>query len=380
MPNHKTDTQDDIPTDLIPLGEFAWPQGETQQTLQHIFEKLTVKIPWLGTEHSVNHENLHSIRDQDLIAAAHERLKVILFTCLDTRLLDWATDPNSGVGRQAFVYPPMRPTLLRDWANARNLAVITSFENLEADKTADAVVFILADQPLLRDSEGIANVRSLVQSLAEMQRKVIIGCNSWTWRYLTAVTSIDTSLPTQVTTPAFVDRSLAALLEPVISEAYDLSDVRSESSGDPVFERDNKGALKDPYFAKLAKRSLGLPWNAIEMFFDDAQASANDADGDEKDIERNRTVMWLRQSGSSSLPKHEHALICMALQNLLIHEPCRAETIAALLPRPLPQGIWTTLATLGFVTIEEDGLRHNPRHYSTIRSALATAGLNLDQL
>jgi len=380
MPNDARADQDDyIPTDLVPLGEFAWPQGETQQTLQYIFGTLTKKIPWFDTAQNVNQDDLHSIRDQGMIAAAHARLQNILFQCLDTRFLEWAKDPDAATRQHAFVYPPMQTPLLRDWADARGLAIITSFEGLRDDDTADAVVFIVTEQPLLRDNNSIESIRALIRSIAGTQRKVILGCNSWAWRYLTAVSAIDMSVPSRFTTPAFDSDAMAALLAPVISENYDLSNVCSESSGDPVFERDDKGALKNQYFSKLAKRSLGLPWNAIEMVFDDAQ-SADDGDDDENAADHDHTRMWLRLSGSPALPQHHHALICMALQNLLIQEPCRADTIAALLPRPLPQGIWTTLASLGFVTIGEDGLHHNPRQYATIRSALGSAGLNLDQL
>ncbi|MBB5723993.1 hypothetical protein FHS72_003641 [Loktanella ponticola] len=366
----------DFPTELIRLGEYVWPQGETRQTLVHTFENLTAKIPWLAKQEYIQDEDLHSIHEQGLIAACHERLQGILFNCLDNQFLDWATTPDEKIEQRVFVSPPMRQDLLRDWAKLRGLAIVTSLDDVPDDETADAVVFNLSGQHLLRQYDSIDNVRALIRSFSKRKRKVIFGCNSWAWRYMNAITAIDMSLPNQVTTPAFTDKALAALLEPTISQTYNLTDIRSEASGEPVFERDEDGELKDPYFTKLAKRSLGVPWGAIEMFFDDARAATED-----EDTPKDHTAtMWLRQSGSPSVPSHDHALICLALQNLLIHEPCRSETIENMLPRPLPQGIWTTLASLGFISIDDDGLRHNPRHYAAMRSALGTAGLNLDQL
>lgn len=366
-------SDDALPKELTLLGTYCWPQGETTQTLEHIYEKLKSNIPWISSDDERSEQKLHTFKEQSAIDATHKRLCGILFKCLDATFSDWIAD-EAASGARAFVHAPVDRTLLQDWAGDRGYTIVEDIDEFDPSQDADVLVIPHFESQLLRRDSELYNMRDLLDRIAKSETKLIVGCNSWAWRYLRSVTSIDLVFERPCTTPAFDALALAALLKPVLAESGDPSKYMSVETDDPIFEINSDGELSDPYFAKLAKRSLGLPWVAIEMFFDDTVSSKDD------DGERDDDRTWLKFSTQPKLPSENTAQLCMALQNLLIHGPSDKEKLSQICPKDAPTYLWTALRRSGFIEMDGDIAHIATSHYPAIRSALGTAGLNLDKL
>ena len=368
-------SEEALPKELTQLGTYCWPQGETTQTLEHIFEKLKSKFSWLGSSNERTEQKLHTFKEQSTIDAAQERLCDILMNCMDETYESWIDGSDTNISARAFVYAPVDHTLLRDWATSRGHTLLEDITAFEPDSDAKVIVIPHLESKLLRQEHALQSIRDTLNQIARAKTKVIVGCNSWAWRYLRSVTGIDMVFERPDTIPAFDALALAALLKPVLAKTGDPEKFMSVDTDKPIFKGDGDGELSDPYFKKLAKRSLGLPSVAIEMFFDDT-VSSRDEDGERDD---DRT--WLKFSAAPKLPEGNITQLCIALHNLLIHGPSDADKMKQFCPNAAPDYLWTTLERAGFIEIDEHDIAHVAvSHYPAVRSALGTAGLNLDKL
>lgn len=363
-----------LPSELTPLGTYCWPQGETTQALEYIFEKLKSKVPWRGDDDVTTPENLHTLKEQSAVDAAQTRLCSVLFECLDQTYGAWISDETARPQARVFVHAPVDHSVLQDWASKRGYLVLNDIEDLQTNASAKVIVIPQLDAHLLRHEDALVKIRDTLKLIANADTKIIVGCNSWAWRYLRAVTSLNLVFDRPDTIPAFDANALAALLKPVIAQNRDPAKFMSADTDKPIFQCDDDGALNDPFFAKLAKRSLGLPWVAIEMFFCDT-VSASDEEQNTVDDR-----VWLRLSAPPTLPSKDNSVLCMALQNLLIHGPSSTETLAEICPKNAPDYLWTVLERFGFIETTNKITHISTYHYPAIRSALSTAGLNLDKL
>lgn len=361
---------DDIPSDLVELGAYEWPRSEARQTLGHLFEKMRSSVVLKAHDGSMDIETRTSVALRDQIAAAaHEKLESVLCSHLDRRFLEWSRQTADLPARQAFVHPPMATDILTTWAAGHGLRVVEHLDDIGATSADMPLIVPRIERFFTRDQGQLAPLERLFDALHRFEGRVIVGCNSWAWRQIAQFDAAQLLFEKEWSVPAFNADALAALLHDTTDAMHE---AKSAASGERVFQRDDDGALKDPFFQNLCGRSLGLPWVAIEMFADCAgRSTKDDVDG---------TGIWVTLPEPRSLSTSESPMLSFALHSLLVHGARPVAELSQLIPKPAPSGLWDRLASSGFVRIDNGIARCVLASYPSIRNELGAAGFNLDKL
>ncbi len=364
----------DLPDTLIKLGTFKWPRSEARQTLGHLFEKVKIGLlPDVG-ENAVDVQELKSISDDALNRSVRMLLATRLHNMLDHHYLEWAQVAENAVARRAFVHPPMNEDTLTDWADHHGLPVLHCDGNLHDFGDAACILIPQLETFFARDHNKLAPLFDLFSDLAGFKGKVLVGCNSWAWRYLKQFDDALLLFGNADTFPAFDKNALAAILEGALSHNGKRDTFSSVESGNSILARDDDDGLTDPYLENLAGRSLGLPWVAIEMFF------RGIAETKDKEKASDAGRIWVDLPAACSLPANGSDALLFALHALMIHGSRSIDALNDLLPQRVPNGIWTELNRTGFINLQDDRVQCAIRSYPDIRSELGAAGFNLDEL
>lgn len=365
---------DAVPCELIRLGSYKWPRSETRQTLGHLYQKIRAGLSSDVSQDAIDTQDLTLISDAPLKKEVLSILDKILGDMLERRYGEWATETSDRNQRRAFVHPPLANDLLSDWAERHDLPVLHPENTLDDFPDAPCVVIPHLEAFFSRETHQLAPLFDLFAAISRFEGKVLVGCNSWAWRYLKQFDDAPLLFGEADTQPAFDGDALAAILERAASESDDRNRFTSVSSGESILARDDDNELKDSYLEKLAGRSLGHPWIAVEMFF------RSIAETKEKDEESPADRIWVDLPATCSLPSAGADALRFALHALMIHGPRPIEELNKLLPDRVPHGTWTELDRIGFVTIRDGHAQCAIHSYPDIRSELGTAGFNLDRL
>lgn len=362
-----------IPDGLIKLGTFAWPRSEARQTLGHLFEKLKSSFMPQADDMAIKDDQLNSISEIIFANEARAHLTTILHLQLDRAYLEWANSKGVADQRRALIHPPMNDDVLADWAGARGFPILKRQDTLDDFADAKCIVIPHLEGFFRRDHAQLTPLLDLFRDLVRYNGRVIVGCNSWAWRFVSQFEDAHLLFAEKLTMPAFGADALATVLERSVSSAFEPDVFTSAVSGEPVFARDAEGVLTDPYFQGLASQSLGLPWVAIEMFLNGM--------GEAKDSEDTQTdgKMWVKIPSACSLSTSGGKMPSFALHTLLIHGTGTPEHLSKLMPPHAPSGVWDALVDAGFVERHGEKVRCAIGSYPHIRSELGAAGFNLDQ-
>ena len=370
----RSDTEKNLPKELIALGRFEWPRGEARQTLGHLFEKAKNGIGPV-TDAGLNAEqDLDSVSQHALKARASEVLGAHLGDLLQRSYLDWLNTPDTPASCRAFIMPPTNDTLLRDWATRHGFYVFGPQDDLEDMPPDDPVILPNLEQFLIRDYRRAQGMSDLLDHLASRGGPTLVGCTSWAWLYLKQLDTAHLMFDDVKTIPAFNADGLAALLERALTEEGSPKTLASLESRDAILPRDSDGCLKDPFLQKLAGRSLGHPCVALDMFF----RGIAKIDTDAEDL--NADEIWAGLPKPRALPSGGGQSPLFALHALLIHGPRPTSALGAVLPHPAPTGLWAQLDRAGFIEIKDGTARCALHTYPDIRRELGAAGFNLDKL
>lgn len=363
-----------IPSDLVKLGTFQWPRSEARQTLGHLFEKIKVGLMPDVANTAIDTEKLKSVSEADFENSACDLLAATLRDLLDQTYHEWANTPKSEPQRRAFVHPPMKDNILCDWAEWRGLPILRPGSSLDDFVDANCVVIPKLEAFFSRDHTKLGPLFDLFADLTRFEGKVIVGCNSWAWRFLKQFDDALLLFDDASTLPVFSANALAAILENALPKTSDPLKFVSVQCGEPVLQRDEDGELFDPYLEDLAGCSLGQPTVAIEMFFRgiaEAKETEDDASGDR---------IWVNLPTGCTLPVSGADALLFALHALVIHGSRPITVLNDLLPHRAPNGVWTDLNRMGFVEIHDSCVHIAMCSYPDIRNELGAAGFNLDEL
>ncbi|MCX7560200.1 hypothetical protein OS190_11525 [Sulfitobacter sp. F26204] len=369
-----TDPDACVPEELIQLGTYAWPRSQTRQTLGHLIQKIKTGLGSRTGEDAIDPDRLKSVSDETYEAKVRQALSRVLHTMLDKEYLAWITSVKVEQPRRLFVHPPMENDILTEWATQNDIPILLQGGVLSDFFAQGRVVIPRLDAFFVRDQNRLGLLFDLLDQLSRFDGQVLIGCNSWAWRFLQQFDDASMVLGEAKTFPAFDADALAALLRGMSDAAENCISV---ASGEPVLKRNAKQELCDPFLENLAALSLGIPWVAIEMFL---RGIAETKETKETKDAVSDDHIWVDLPNTSSLPSSGAAMLKFALHALLIHGPREIDALNNVLPQRVPNGIWLELNRLGFVAMRDGRVSPVICRYPDIRSELGAAGFNLDKL
>ena len=130
------------------------------------------------------------------------------------------------------------------------------------DLTGDGLLVIpQLEHWFLRQRNGLHMVRSLLSQLARTERRCLIGCDSWAWRFIVEGASADLALPRPHTFEHFDARRLRDWFAKLAFDSHGVTATfRLAGNGDDVLACDDDGEPRTPTCAnspRVAAASLG---------------------------------------------------------------------------------------------------------------------------
>ncbi len=385
------------------LGNYDWPALPAEESARRWFERLRSRLRPKDEGPLIAQENLQRAGADRLDQLVPTPPTGPLADDLALSLRDWW--PGDAASVRVVVMPPGDPDdTVADWGRRNGATMPEPPERLRLldsarlalpDLTASLIVIPRLEDWFLRHSDGMDLVERLLAAVDDAPGRVLIGCNSWAWRYLSAVAGADVTLPRPMIFQAFDDkrlagwfRQLARLDDPAAREGQMV--FRRVDTGGDVFLADEDEDRQSDYFRKLAARSLGIPWVAWHIWRQGLRtgrdiAEADDDEGRPEAVEKMRdadeTTVWVSALDEGSLPARGGQDILLVLQALMIHGPLGAEALRHTLPLVGRSVAAPALLKAGMVTKDAQGrIAVAPEAYPTIRSGLRNSGFPMDKL
>lgn len=312
---------------------------------------------------------------------------------LQATLADWLAEPQPLIRNRLIVMPPGdRDGVLRSWAESHQHTLLEApaRENLLDNPDQDigsldgegVLVIPALEQWFMRHRNGLDVVRALLMRLDDLDRHVVVGCNSWAWQFLVRVAQADNVLGPPLTFQAFDARRLRVWFSEIaVSERLGPVEFVDTARGQAVLAVEDNDNVHD-LLVTLAARSRGVPWIAWQLWRrslrnrtlvdneNDTELSTA-AQGATRD---DRLTLWVTAPGVLALPDADQTDTLLILQALLIHGALTPTQLDQVLPTVGDSNRLSTLRTAGIVERDGTQLHCAPAAYSTIRSGLATAG------
>ncbi|GAB3684870.1 hypothetical protein [Salinisphaera aquimarina] len=391
---------------FIPLGSYKAPALPTVDTLQALMARLRTLF------HKT--DDTPFIADDRLQRSTLEMLDDIvappacgpLIDELQSTLADWIAQPQRRFNLQLIVLPPGDENgVLASWARQYGHAVLDAPDRttLLSATTADPInldgdgVLVIPELErwFLRHRNGLTLVRALLARLDTLERRCVIGCNSWAWAFLCKAVGAHMILPQGLTFRAFDGARLGQWFSQLAGDdSLRHITFRVSDSGADVMAEDDDGQLKHDHFTGLAARSLGIPWVAWHIWRSSLRSSADadestgaeDRPDDETEAPKkvhpdDEQTLWVVALEQFSLPAGDDAEpALLVLQALLIHGTLSVAELRDVVPVVGESTVLSALVRAGVVEQTRGQLRCTPAAYPAVRSGLSTAGFSMDRL
>ena len=401
------------PRRFQPLDDYEWPALPTERRLERFRKLVVARFRRDETKPYVPADQLEraTIEALDDVAAppACEPLKRELSRTLD----GWIADATTTQRTKLIVLPPCDATdLLESWACQEELEIVppplrrslidgTETALPEAltrrggeNRNLPPLVVPRLEKWFLRHAGGLETIRRLLAAIDGSERRMIVGCNSWAWAYLSKAVNADMVLPEPLTFHAFdADRLHDWLLELSLDgEPYTF---RAAATGADVFERakpdedGGRGAIVDDTMRTLAAASLGIPWVAWNMWRRSLRAVPADDEETSDDLEaltaEDRRTLFVSEIKDVVLPERHERTALLMLQALLVHGRLTREELMLVLPESGAANMVAALLHCGVLAFEdvEDGepmLRCREAAYPAVREGLRDLGFSMGRL
>lgn len=236
----------------------------------------------------------------------------------------------------------------------------------------------------LRQRDGLRAVRALLAQLAAQERRCLIACNSWSWRFLVKAVGADVLLPRPETLAAFdADQLRNWFGQHTADDAGRPVTFRLASTGEDVLAVDRHGALVSSHLQQLAARSFGIPWVAGALWRASLRLRTASDDLPERALRATahdvRTV-WVTDVDDPRMPRHHEDQALLVLQALLVHESLTAAELDAVLPSTGEADVLPALLAAGFISRDARLYRVCPAAYPRVRRSLQAAGFPVGEM
>ena len=300
---------------------------------------------------------------------------------------DWVADDQPSRWLQLVVLPPGDTNqTVATWANEYDHHIVNpppreklldrSEEfSLPSDSEKSVMVIPRLEDWFLRHQDGMQHAGELLRQASRCERHCVIGCNSWAWQFLQKALGARRLLPAGLTFNAFHSDRLSDWLT-------DLAEHEDEQGGqhDPVFRLAESGEIAaDDYFAKLAARSLGIPWVAWQLWRRSLRLGPNQKNLDQQKFPDERTL-WVSEVEVFSLPSLHVDVSLLTLHALLIHGSLSADELDTVTPNVDASNVLPLLMEADLIDETKGRFWCVPAAYPLIRSQLIDAGFPRDEL
>lgn len=375
------------PHPLVPLKEVELPSWPERAAVKMAMMRLHTLLTRRGDRPFIAEDRLDDSADVFSDMAAPP-FYAPLMDELDDTLADWTADGAPAQWIKPVVLPPCdEQDLLSQWARRHHHDVLTPptrdallIDTLEPplDLSGDGVLVIpRLEAWFLRHRSGLGLIRSLLESLADLKRHCVIGCNSWAWAFLCKAVDAHLILPEPLTLKPFDEPRLRRWIAGIArQQAVEGTRFRLNSNGKNIFALDRKDRPREEYFETLAARSRGIAWVAWHIWQRSLKKARDTEDNDYSDDDQQ--TLWVVALEEFSLPGSDGTQALLILQALLIHESLSARELECVLPDPGSSGMRHALHRAGFIGEKSGRYYCRPAAYPAIRDGLATAGFPLD--
>ena len=379
---------------FVALADFKAPSLPTDQAFQALLKKAK-RLLRRG-------EQAPFISSGDLEAGTIETIDEIasppacgpLAEELAQELDSWTAKGEKGPRLKTIILPPGdRSNLLASWAEGKDCEILPepSRETLLARDGAplpnvagDSILVIpKLERWFLRHPNGLDLIRQLLEEIHQIDRRVLVGCDSWAWTFLSRAVGVNILLSEAVTFQAFDGERLRKWFADLINQDEgDQPIYRLAKTGEDVFADKSKSSAGIDHFVRLAAHSRGIPWVAWRIW---RRSLRSDLSGEENEDGEDRSVpkseestLWIIEKEEKQLPQEYKESALLILHALLIHNGLSEDEIGFVLPHVRKRMFLTGLLASGYLE-KVDGTFNIPtRIYPICRSQLSSAGFPID--
>ena len=379
---------------FVALADFRTPSLPTDQAFG-VFLKKAKKLLRRG-------EDAPFISSGDLEDGTIESLDEIasppacgpLIDELERELDTWAARGSKGSRLKTIILPPGdRGSLLASWAEGKDCEILTepSREALLArDEEAlpglegeSLLVIPKLERWFLRHPNGLEMMRQLLEAIHEVDRRVLVGCDSWGWTFLSRAVGVDILLSGPITFQAFDGDGLQRWFSQLIAQGDGSQyTYRLAKTGQDVFADNEKNSGSSDHFVKLAARSRGIPWVAWRIWRSSLRsdlAGEDNEEGAESTIPKSEeATLWIVEKEEKNLPQEYRESALLILHALLIHNGLTKDELEIVLPQVRKRIFLTGLLASGYLEKVNGIYKVPPRIYPICRSQLSSAGFPID--
>ncbi|GAA5505252.1 hypothetical protein [Novipirellula caenicola] len=297
--------------------------------------------------------------------------------------------------------------ILQQLAEQRELRVlgVPPADSLLEPSTDDAISAIEDDLPdrdvlvvphlerwYLRHEEGLSRMRALLERLMSVRNRVLIGCDSWTWAFLSHAVGIEDQLGTPLTLAPMDAEELYNWFRSTLPlEQYEFRRSGHDHLLFPELEHVDHGHDDDAenlpnttsdFFTTLAVTSRGNPGLARAIWTASLR-TRNPTDDAPQASNPNKTTLWVvspDQLATPQMPASNDRVHRFILHAILLHGGLSLDSLATVLsfPRDEIRRRVSELCRGRVLVTQDDLLRVNLIAYPIVRRDLQSEGFLTD--
>jgi hypothetical protein len=378
--------------ELIAFSDYTAPTTQTEHALRLAWTRLKQRMS--GPKDPVLPD---ALLDRMAPAAFNEVTDTPdcspLLAAYDQQIGEWSRDAGAQPKLRTIIVPPCDTTgTLAIWAQSRGHALLpepnrsdlTRLDNegWQPKLTGEGLLVIpRLESWFLRERNGLHALRWLLALLASTERRCLVGCDSWAWRFIVKAAGADLVLPRP---QAFEPLDALQLRDWFAGLAKGKDGVtaifRLAGNGEDVLALNNDGELCNGYLRQLAALSLGIPWVTWHLWRADQGVCVGQKPLPDRAAkltgEDARTVWIVGANDQVDLPPSNQSRALLVLQALLIHAALTPAEIDAVLPTTGEPDVLPALVASGHLQCDLESKRHRirPAAYPFVRKALEAAG------
>lgn len=376
-----------------PLADYRAPAMPTRDTLQILLTRARELLHRQSETPLIDDARLRASTIDMLDEAAAPPACGPLVDELQATLDDWLDNDSPSQRMQCIVLPPGdRNHVIACWAETQGHTLLHAPERdtilgagpdaLPEPDDEGVLVVPALEAWFLRHRDGLRLIRALLDRLAELDRRVVVGCNSWAWQYLVRAVRADAVLPAPLIFQPFDAMRLHDWFSAIAAANAEPIQFLDAGSGDDILALDEDGRPHDRLFS-LAARSQGIPWIAWRLWRRSLRRRIPDDDAEEAPDAANddARTLWVIALEEFSLPGRGNDDSLLALHALLIHGPLMPSQLADVLPFTGAGNTLNSLLAAGILEYDaHDRLACTPEAYPAIRTGLTTAGFPIAEV